>query len=278
MKKVVRGYTQDAMPRWRPLTRDEVLEAQTPRKSVALGAVWDGSLKPKMDTLVEEGGKLHGFMLGHVVGAEPSPVIDQLLGRVWRGIYDMRSALLHHDEQVPTDVSGLEQVDTTEALAAVEQLRQALGTEKIDMGCVGDAVGRLKRARDSVRRGATASRATGDRRPHPMIGRQRMTGDGSKPVSIAELNQRNRDHWDVRTGATTAAARAEVRDAQHAVAQATDQRSLNAGLNQLNRAFWEDRRPKTRDSGVAVGGAGVAKSLSIADINARNRQYWAKRG
>jgi hypothetical protein len=263
----IKVYTQDSVPQWRPLTRDEILEAQTPHKAIALGTVWDGYLKPKFDTLVEEAGKLHGFMLGHVVTAEPSPVIQQMLGRVWRGIDAMRSDLRRFADQTASEGPELERVDTTEALAAVEQLRQALGTEEINTAKFGDTVSRMRRAKDGVRPARSGSR---------------RTGDFSKPVSVAEINQRNRDHWALQNGTATRDSLGAIRDAEHAVRTATDPRSLIQRINHLNRlkAAQNDYTPGTTndDRQRAMDLAHLqtrSAPRTPAEINERNRQFWA---
>ena len=264
---VVTRFTTDSVPQWHPLTRDEVLEANKAHKSIASGLVWDGDLRPKLDMLIEQAAELHGFMVNHVVGPEPSPVVNQMLGRVWRGVSDM-SRDLKRTSVADDDLTDA--VDTSEALAAVEQLRQALGTEQISMSAVHDRIAKLKRARDAVgRRGS--NRGTNDANWAANFLTQAR---GLANAAIAKMRESTKPSA---SGATTHDSHSEVRDRLHAANKATSAHEQVRALNAVNTAFWAERRyTPTNDARIPVDRV-QSSPKTMAEMNERNRAFWAGR-
>jgi hypothetical protein len=212
------AHTQDG----RFLARDEILSPQPARKVLVLGRVWEGDLKPRVDALEEALAPLTGFTLGHTVGAEQiGDVLD--LGRVFNGIAeltrDIRAAGVAHDAQG----SSGDDVDVSEMLECLRRLRAVLGTEEPDVAAVTDSVRRLGQAHDRVKRSRLR---TGDAATPRGLMRSHLIGTGSKPVSIASINDANREFHSRVAQPVDVARRVPVTD------------HTPAALNEAARKFW----------------------------------------
>ena len=140
MKKIVRNVA----------TYDDVLHALPPGKILVTATTWQGDLGPQIDDKL---GKLEtlvsGFTSGRVLHAEPSPQ-EINAGRLWIGGLRDKMASAAVESLRGGQRAQEKMVDVTAALAAVEAVRNALGTNRVDFGLVKDGLQSLRRARDSV--------------------------------------------------------------------------------------------------------------------------------
>jgi len=256
-------------------TGDEILGADPVPKLLVAPMTWQGDLRPVLDAYLEQLKPLeNGLTSGHTLGAEEIPhVLD--LGRCWLGDFAARMIASARPAEAGPDPAA----DVSEVAAQLERLRRDMGT-----GNAARVADGLRRLRDAARR---VSDSVGGRRSLD----RHHTGDFSRPVSIAEINRRNREfhaardatprldssgrmNW--RTGDAAPAARPGVRDAAHAAAQAVasaDPRARLEALNRGARAFWSGSgEPITADALRRM-----PAPTTIGEINQRNRAFWARR-
>lgn len=228
--------------RSRVRTRDEVLNAISPGKCLALGTVWDGSLEPFISTAVENLGGLvaPGLTPGHTLGAEPTPVQVQLQGRTWT------DSILH---QIGAAIHEIRSGETEDDLVNLEpvhkhthNLQEAL--ESGDRRAMGVAFDSLRGACDAIRRSRSQAVKTGDIH----------TGPASKLFpTIVERSTRD----SMQTFGDRERARIQS----------------NASINDANAAWWKHNRasfnPPTPAQPYGDG--------RIAAINKSNADFWAKR-
>jgi hypothetical protein len=139
-------------------TRDDILNAWSDGKQLALGTVWDGDLKPRFDTAMDEVKALvTGFTSGQVLHAEPVPA-DLDLG----------------------DVSdGLELIERGAVRDGVERIERAVADAR----------------RRKVARPTGDTNSADSARVRAQIHPPRVTGDFSKPVTPADVNKLNAETW-----------------------------------------------------------------------------------
>lgn len=178
MKRILRNIftvvTCDDRARPR-LFGDEILHAEPIPKVLVGGRTWQGDLEPVLDAYLEQLQPLeNGLTLGRVLHAEEIPAVLDL-GAAWLGTF--RDRVLASREEKPGAVG------VTEVLRGVEAVRRQMGAG--NSAAVADGIRRL---RDAALRVSDAVRdlRTGDAARH--------MGDFSQPVSIAEINRRNREH------------------------------------------------------------------------------------
>lgn len=227
----------------------------------------------------------NGLTLGRVLHAEEIPHV-LTLGTAWLGSFRDRLFAAYDAKPGATDA--------TEVLRALEAVRREMGTG--NPAAVVDGLRRLRRAADGLsaaggeeRHGAFSE----GRRIADGLMRPRMLGDFSRPGSIAEINERNRQ-FHARTNAalaldasgrmdwrrssvriTDTARQTALRNAVHAQAQAPTPADRLRAMNDAARAFW----PSTGITpGGPVGGLGVGIGKTAVDINARNRAFWVGQG
>jgi hypothetical protein len=217
-----------------------VLTPITSGKVLALGRVWTGELRPKIDAFVARVEPLtRGFAAGHIVGPEAASATLNIGTPAQDLEREIMSAAL------PTGADGPTDVDVTELYAEVRAFRRSVGSAP-DEGDASEFEDRLRgivRAADAVTAQVRRAR-TGDAHGHPMIrGWSRPIGNGSRPVSPQTRNENNKAFWDKRT-----TVQPRVRDNFHAPAPL----------------------PRT-----LVGGSSTPRTP--AEINEANKRYWAGR-
>jgi hypothetical protein len=165
------------------------------------------------------------------------------------------------------------------AVGQLDRLRRDMGTG--DPPIIADGVRRLL---DAARRVTDSVKGRSLDRHH--------TGDFSRPVSIATINQRNRAFHARNSAAPTldssgrmiyprsssdaapGARSTAFRDAMHAANTATTPREHIAALNAASKAFWHRGEPPTV-TGDAL--RRLPAPTTVGEINQRNRAYWAGR-
>ena len=100
----------------------------------------------------------------------------------------------------------------------------------------------------------------------------RSVGDFSRPVSIAQINQRNHDFQASRDG--TPRLDNAFRDAMHAAGTAATPREQIAALNRGAKTFWNRGEPPSLVSDALRS---ASAPTTVAAINARNQAFWAAR-
>jgi len=265
-------------------TRDEILNAIPPGRVLCLGTVWTGELAPKVEAAAEaitSAFAAPGLSAGGVLHAEPAPdVLD--LGRQWLGNLQtqiLASAADFASQRRPEEAGAEPGTDLGEVVEQLDRLRRDMGTGKAQT-----ITDRARRLRDAARRVTDSLKKRSIDRHH--------TGDFSRPQSIRSINDANARHWANRSAAPRldssgrmvyprggairtgdSARTSAVRDAEHAVRSASTPHEQLAAINLLNRLN------ATRD-GEPLGAAALLRTpapQSIADLNARNRLYWATR-
>lgn len=120
----------------RTRTADTILNPPEPNKAIALGRVWEGELKPRIDNLVEQLKPFVGFTPGNIVEPEDPGMMIQM-GKTWIGdlIDALHAARLGPEEQEDADPDDL--VDLSDVRDSIERTYGAL--------CSRDAA-RVKRA------------------------------------------------------------------------------------------------------------------------------------
>lgn len=279
LRNLFKVVTCDVRPRF---FGDEILSAIPPGRVLCLGTVWRGELAPRVEAAAEAISSAFvapGLSLGGALHAEPAPdVLD--MGRTWVGNLQTKilaSAADFASQQRPEEAGAAPGTDLGEVVEQLDRLRRDMGTGNPQT--IADGVRRL---RDAAGRVTDSMKGRSLDRHH--------TGDFSRSVSIATINQRNRDFHArnsaaprldssgrmvrgavVRTG--DSARMTAVRDAEHAVRSASTPREQLSAINLLNRL------QATRE-GEPFGTAGMIgrrPPQSPVELNAMHRAYWAGR-
>ena len=233
-------------------TRDAILNAVPTGKVLALGTVWAGSLEPEIDARLDALRPIvSGFTSGRVLSAEPAAAsLD--MGRRWIG--DVRDII----RAGARDSEGRqgEKVDLTALSRSADRLEDAL--ERGDRAAALAANDELRRSFAAIReRHGDSARRTADARLLDHAARER---DATR-ATIQSINAMNRQMWSGQaengtrvpnTAAVVPPAPARTRD------WAMD---VPGGSPFVNGAHLKHSTPRT---------------LSVAELNARNRLFWAE--
>ncbi|MDB6013133.1 MAG: hypothetical protein JWL65_5383 [Gammaproteobacteria bacterium] len=252
MKKIIRNVT----------TYDDLLHALPPGKVLVTGACWTGTLAPLIDsTLMSISALSTGFTSGNVLHAQPTPA-ELSLGRLWVGSLRDQIAQAANDTRSETH----DKIDVTEALRAVESVRNAMGVPKPVFSHIADSIRTLRRARDEMTQVTALSQGA------------ETNSDNAGRVYCDRSKQNTRDSL----ARIRAAAAAQWNDnSSNSSAHPVDGHARSNGSVVTASRDEMVPTPIVPSRGSQIAGRGgyrgdFSKAISPAEQSQINREYWDK--
>jgi hypothetical protein len=254
MKFIRNVRMQDSPGDFRGRTRDTVLSAVDPGKLLALGSVWEGSLKPRLDALVQKFELNTPFTTGLLSAEEAPRGLD--LGQRWVGeeIVKLQRDFLAANAAAAlgADTRGEAwTVDLSEIFTELANFRASVGSPRGQNNMNPEvALRAVRRATEGVDAKVRARRGTGDASIHPGVrGWSRPIGGFGRTESPAAINARNKTFY-------------------------ADQRSAAQTRDSYGRPLPPSgTRAVPEQHARRVGGSGA---ISNAEQNRINREFYAK--